>query len=414
MSYLQLETGIPDDVSKAVISLWFRVPQASIDAARNQEIPDDREGDINDYFPAFLRVIPLVTFGSSEPATTDKGFGSGAAPTSPSFIGVDCSGATTPTDKNMLAVHLAMSNNSTFVMTPMPTDIASLSDPEFIDSLQRKDAFYMGGAGSNPYTGEEFSILDVTADHWHHVLISFDLTNPAVMRYSTAPESEGVPIYLPGGPTFMWAFDGVDKTDYSLSPSSAQVYNVPLLGAAPIPFNEITTNNLITIPGGAASFIGTWSPVPVKTAGNPVGLPASAVFVDNIYPVEMAEFQLFAGVTLDTSVVANRRAFITAGGTPADPLKRPNPPPLPGVPPPEPPPLKGPLELLGKQADILLHGSGNWIAGKNTGGVIKINEIGKPTTVPAEDLTPTGAIVSYSPDPSLHGAQSPPPPRPPL
>jgi hypothetical protein len=74
------------------------------------------------------------------------------------------------------------------------------------------------------------------------------------------------------------------------------------------------------------------------------------------------------------------------------------------------PPLKGPQELLGKEADILLHGSGNWTAGTNTGKVIKLNEIGKPSSVPAANFTPTGSIVAYSPDPSLHGAQVPAPP----
>jgi hypothetical protein len=88
----------------------------------------------------------------------------------------------------------------------------------------------------------------------------------------------------------------------------------------------------------------------------------------------------------------------------------PPPPPTP-VPPPPPP---GPDDLLGKSPAILLHGSGDWISGKNIGKVIKLNEIGKPSAVPAEQLKPTGSIVSYSPDPSLHGAQSPPPPRPPL
>lgn len=413
MSYLQLDKGIPY-FTRAVVSLWFRVPQASLDAAKAQEVPDNSEDDINHYFPALLQTIPLVVFGSVEIATTDKGFGTGAYPTSPSFIGVDCAGTAAP---NTLAVHLAMSNNSTFVMTPMPSDGASLFDPQFIGSLQRKDAFYMSGIGAPPYT-ETYSMLEVIGDRWHHALISLDLSTAAVMTYSTAsqtlPPFAPATQHLPGGPSFMWAFDDHDKTDYSLSPSCAQIYNTQPPGSVvipppPLPLKQITTNNLIAIAGGAAAFIGTWEPTTINASGNPVGLPASAMFVDNIYPVEMAEFQFFTDVTLDTGVEANRRAFITKEGTPADPLKKPNPPTPPGLP----PPLKGPQELLGKPADILLHGSGNWIAGKNSGQVIKISDIGKPTTEPAEDLTPTGAIVSYSPDPSLHGPQTP-LPKPPV
>ena len=162
-------------------------------------------------------------------------------------------------------------------------------------------------------------MLDVTADTWHHALISFDLTNPAVMTYSTVPQSAPPfapsTIMLPGGPTFMWAFDDVNKTDYSLSPSCAEVYHAQppssvVIPPLPLPLKQIATNNLIEIAGGAWAFRATWQPVPIKASGNPIGIPASAMFVDNIYRVEMAEFQFFTGVTLDTGVKANRRAFI--------------------------------------------------------------------------------------------------------
>jgi hypothetical protein len=328
MSYLMLPDGIPD-LSKAVISFWFRIPQASLDAARaqGQEAPENIEGDINNYFPALFGIIPLVTFGSVEAAITDKGHGTGATPTSPSFVGVDCTSRTVPEDKNSLAVHLAMPSNSTFVMTPMDSDGAGdLSEPQFISSLQRKEAFYMGGKGGLPYAGGELSVLDVTADAWHHILISFDLSMAAVMTYSTATRGPPPIVMAPGGPTFMWAFDDMDKTDYSLFPSCAQVYNTLPPGSTftpppALPLNKITTNNLISIAGGSHAFIGTWSPVPIKTSDNPVGIPATAKFVDNIYKVEMAEFQMFTGVTLDTGIEANRRMFISAKGFPVDPAR---------------------------------------------------------------------------------------------
>lgn len=43
-----------------------------------------------------------------------------------------------------------------------------------------------------------------------------------------------------------------------------------------------------------------------------VGIPATEKYVDHIRKVEMAEFMMWTGVTLDTSVEANRRLFISA------------------------------------------------------------------------------------------------------
>jgi hypothetical protein len=76
--------------------------------------------------------------------------------------------------------------------------------------------------------------------------------------------------------------------------------------------------------------------------------------------------------------------------------------------------------LLGQKPIILLHGSGNWSSGKNTGPMIdnpdydpdQPTSADNPIQIPDPDFqfTPTGQIVSYTPDPSLHGPQSPGPP----
>jgi hypothetical protein len=404
MSYLQLPEGI-SSFSKAVISLWFRVPKASLDKARTQGLETvDFESDFNSYFPAFLATIPLVSFGSIEAATTGYGDGTGAHPTSPSFIGVNCSPYGTPSDKNSLAVHLAMPNTMTFQMTPMDSDGGESPEPQFLHSLQRPDAFYMSGKGDLPYHGGQLSVLDVTADTWHHALISFDLTLPAVMRYSTAlqsaPPFAPSTIMLPGGPTFMWAFDDEDKTDYSLSPSCAEVYHAQppssvVIPPSPLPLKQITTNNLVSIAGGAWAFIGTWNPTPIKSSGNPLGIPTSAAFVDNVYKVEMAEFQMWTGVILDTSVVKNRRAFIDferdSDGRPiedkdgAKTLKPVDP--------------EKAEKLLGKKPDVMLHGVNNWQNGKNTGTTGIDTVTGNP--IPAGQFALTGWIKRYVPDPSL-------------
>jgi hypothetical protein len=378
VGYLQIPAGIAD-FDQAVISFWFRVPQESIDAASSQPIPEDLEGDVNWYFPALVRTIPLLTFGSIEAAVSGYGDGSGAYPTSPSYIGVDCTGSRNALPPaNTLCAHLAMSNSMTFTMTPMASDGAgSYGEPQFLHTLQRKDSFFMAGNGDKPYVGGQLSQLVVTPDTWHHVLISFDLTSAATVIYSTAPQS--APPYPPaikhpvGGPTFMWAFDDVDRTDWSLSPSCAQVYNVqpPTSVVVPppvLPYKQITTNNLIDVPGGAWAFIATWSPVPIKSLDNAIGIPSSAEFVDNIYRVEMADFQLFTGVTLDVSVEENRRAFVSGGGQPVIPTAA--------------------ATLLGQSPKILLHRSSDWIAGSNSGSH-------------AVNFDPTGTITPYDPQPAL-------------
>jgi hypothetical protein len=246
----------------------------------------------------------------------------------------------------------------------------------------------------------------ITGDHWHHLLLSFDLAG-----YMSVGQPN------PTSTCQLWY--AIDDVDYRGADNLRPFRDT----GDGMDDNNIVSNNVYTISGGAPGsalyenqFVppatGTYGPAIVPSSDAALGLPASAAYVDRIYAVEMAELQVFTGVSLDTKDEASRRAFITKDGTPADPLKKPNPPPPVPLPAGWVPPLKGPQELLGKEADILLHGSGNWIAGNNTGKAIKLNEIGKPSAVPAENLVSTGSIVAYSPDPSLHGVQSPPPPKP--
>jgi hypothetical protein len=86
-----------------------------------------------------------------------------------------------------------------------------------------------------------------------------------------------------------------------------------------------------------------------------VGIPAAATFVDNVYNIEMAELQLYTGVTLDASVEENRRAFIRSDRRPVKHVM------VDGI------LMPAAALLLGKMPEIWMHGSQNWIAGKNTG-----------------------------------------------
>jgi hypothetical protein len=127
------------------------------------------------------------------------------------------------------------------------------------------------------------------------------------------------------------------------------------------------------------------STLPVKDAE--LGIPSISAYVDEIHEVDMAELQFFAGVALDTGKESNRRIFITKDGKPvyADQKADAN------------HPNSGSIERLGKEPEIYLHKTKNWKTGKNLGT--------------AGDLTPTGKIDRFKPEPSLHGDQTAVPPN---
>jgi hypothetical protein len=410
MSYLELPAGLAD-FDKAVISFWFRVPNATIQSVLDQPVDPGAEDDgFGTYLPPLYKLIPLITFGSVESAFDHQSSGGAHPlhPISPSFIGVDCS----DDSLQVLAVNLQMSNSTTFS-----------SEPQFIDQQYRPDAFYMGGYGARPYTDEEPQMLEVTPDHWHHVLISFDLSL-GCSCYTVSEEEAATmtPFQITPGPTFTWAFDDEDQVGPSMASSGGAMW-VSAPGSthpmAPIPDDSIIPSYLVGLvqavtPDGITA---TWNPVPLSTEDNSIGLPTAAQFVDSVYPIELAELQFFTGVTTDTRIEANRRAFIDADGVPVPPTPTPDDPEDPES------PLRSPAErLLGKPPDILLHGSGNWIIGKNTGPPMIDNpdydpglpeSADNPVLIPDPDFQfePTGKIVAYTPDPSLHGPQSPPEPE---
>lgn len=105
--------------------------------------------------------------------------------------------------------------------------------------------------------------------------------------------------------------------------------------------------------------------IPVN--GYPIGVPASAHHLAHNTGVEMAELQIWANKTLDTSDAKMRRLFIDENGKPVSP--------------------DAAAEVLGKP-DVLLHGSENWKVGKNTGASVG-------------QFNPTAKIESFLPDPQL-------------
>jgi len=493
VSYLQLPEGIPD-FNKAVISLWFRVPQASIDTARSM-YADDVTG------APMMGIIPLMVFGKrltfkqpslhnvpltthtytsqawsnltcswqTEPGfpteTEDNGsqwfFTGTEFPVEPSYIGIDCT-----TDQALLNVNIQMDETGAFdgsvpnvvglsvedlLDWQHPVDDGSCDNFPAVDEngdvlperTQHTTATYASAAdiavGATPesfrttnrstgvglphfpgYAGPE-----ITADHWHHLLLSFDLSTSCNVEgtYLASGEASGDEVGTVISACKMWiALDDVNLTEKALSgywpdgssdpnavlsPNTFFIYrDVIAYDSFQVePFNNGKGNMISQTGEGLTIPTGSYSPTQVPSGGEKLGLPATEDYVDFILPVEMAELQLFRDVTLDTGVEANRRAFVDADGVPVSPTEHPEIDEDTGLPVLDddgnpvmlPPPA---VELLGQTPDILLHGSGNWSRGINTGPPDDADPLD-------DDLDPTGLIASYKPGPSLHGPQSP-------
>jgi len=499
MSYLQLDKGFPD-FTKLVLSLWFRVPQATIDAVM---LAYKNRPDV-----PFDGIIPLMTFG---PSVKRKRYGYRSIVTGsyelqhefwnngspsvpvcawvveedypqtlpivgneyfftgeeydiePSYIGIDCRqtrGEQGDPPVPILSVNLQTTQRpaafngvemgviwtgmpsprlewwppptpvygpgSIPICTMPPTDAEGYVIPvrtytmtQHYRSLPlvllgdvpeafRTSTDMFDNLGNYGNVGRSGNELVVVPDHWHHVILSVDLTNP-VRTQGEEIDAEFPPYPRPHGGSVnsyckMWlAYDDVNLTEGKLSyywPTQFSDPNALITTNAWRAYNAVRNKYYVNPPafndlhGNTSNFVGADYPVAtfemvteaIKASGNPLGIPASGQYIDHILPVEMAELQLFTGVTLDTGIEANRRAFIDKNGIPVSPSATDE----------APPPA---VKLLGKKPDVLLHDSDNWIAGRNTGA--------EPTDKPGDNLTPTGWIITYQPGPSLHGAQTP-------
>ena len=490
MSYLSLAEWLSDDsskVTKGVISFWFRVPQASLDAAiaeYNAQPPPDLSKP-----PRQLDgIIPLVTFGEifdgylpkliEVPHGTDtfeiKSMAGGACAlttvssvTTPagqnqytegdgyklnqSYIGIDCTGSN-PDDpsKTYLTVRLQthdfpdeMSGYIWVIKDGGHSDprvqFSSLGDtaaggglcggvlikpcteefsPFFgqpihllADSPYNSTQLYTDQSevfrnAGQEYFGDVSPTIEVTADEWHHILLSFDISG----RVSTTGNLNDQGASAASSCKMWCAFDdvnytGADLPSYSesgmtsLGPNDIITKNADLVWQTtndqPAAFDYVVAQGQwghTTYSGLDTAPTYKFSPTGLAVNGS-IGLPASEDMVDHIKRVEMAEFQFFTGVTADTGSDNVRRYFIDDKGKPVPPNQKSNP---------ETGQTSGSIEGLGRQPDILLHGSGNWIKGKNTG----MTQVENPSTgvtdsLPADDFDPTGKIRPYKPDPSL-------------
>lgn len=273
---------------------------------------------------------------------------------------------------------------------------------------------------SRPYK----SGAKIEADHWHHLLLSFDFTNQvstkgqliSQAKDGTSTSGDTPVVGGEGGRTsstgLMWvALDNKNLTRLELSAFWPDGYSNPngvlpingMVVAQYVNFSIVNTNIPISVCDGIdltttqVQQLPEYSYLPSSVSFANLGLPASKAHSDAVRQVEMAELQIFTGVALDTGKTVNRLAFI-GNGKPVPPTQKKE------VDPSTKQVTKesGSIELLGKEPELLLHKSRNWIKGISTGSLATgVDRAGKTTPT----LEPVGEIISYKPDPSLGGDQ---------
>jgi hypothetical protein len=259
-------------------------------------------------------------------------------------------------------------------------------------------------------TSTDYNGIRILPDHWHHLILSFDFTNACVTKgwvitqsqtgglpggvIGTFTESGDVPPNSEGSRTSsackMWvALDDKNYVGNQLSkfhPSGYGDQNAILTVAGFVCASTSSTEGTYEgndCQGNTATQIVeghlprySYSPANVPFDGGIFGFPAASAYVANVHHVEMGEFQMYLGASLDTGKIDNRRAFITSNGTPAS--------------------ISAATKLIGKKADVLLHGAGNWKKGRDTGTL---------ASRPLSDGVHVGDIKTYRPNPNLNKNQ---------
>lgn len=256
-----------------------------------------------------------------------------------------------------------------------------------------------GLGGSNPDTPdrarENYVGQEVSAEHWHCLAFSFDLSHPVTTE---GVQIEGltddliptVGLRTSSACRLFVNFDGVNLTGSRLSaywpngssdPNAIVTVNgffvacdnLPTVTQGPTPNCNGETVTLTTINMKPAY---SYRPTFLPMNGGSMGFPANVDHVDGVRHVEMGEFQFFTETVADTGDATLMGKIITDKGKPA--------------------PMSLLAEYLGKEPEVKLHGRSNWKAGRNTGTLAR--------TTP-EDGIVIGRVESYSPNPNLYGPQ---------
>jgi hypothetical protein len=365
MGFLQRTTGDALDMTKVVISIWFKIPSAML-AAAQAKYPT-----VANHMDRWRGVIPLYTWGAQTTGTetevgsvllgTEPGIGDifGEEITGtvgfdqgPGYIGIRCD----PEGDAVIDAYIPLG-------TP-----ASCTAVRAIATGYIRDP--TPGSNEYEYTYTDISTTEEGYDDWFggtsntaveaetvcHLLISWDLTNGSA---STGVIGGADPDDAVSEASQMWmAFNDVNKTAAGLpmiwpggdfdgnSHVSRQTYQYAGLD-----------ENAIGLPDVVAT-VGTIPSAPFSIPGPPtINLIAGADSpVLNIF---QADIQVFTGVTLDASVEANRRLFITEEGGRASPTLA--------------------ADHFGKTAEVRFRSVSDWQNGINRGT--------------AGDFTPTGTIT---------------------
>ena len=470
MGYLQL-ANLPG-FNKAIISLWFRIPQGAIDAAKLAgDVWDTAMQKDSTLHPPLYRIIPLVTFGAPygtftskeavDSETVHKTFYNKQLYTlNPSTCAVTPSGVVSsvvvdtirrkpgnsyslqscyvgvrvasPSDNgqnNKLAFHIQYpdlanaqwvdwyssysSDAEKSVFNPSPIDAARCGltlisvggssmylcppNPTFHETITLVDqsAVFMDWIWGKESIGDYSFGIDVDADVWHHLLLSFDFsgkisaTGGTIAAGGLGTMTSGCKLWVALDDTnfdsndlpALWAGGDPNKV---VTPTANFVRTVSMKAAFPIPnpiesiepgFSHVTS----FYAGGGTP---TYNYTPPGIPAGSLGLPATGDMVSSVYNCEMAEFQMWINETLDTSDEEIRRAFLDVK---RDPLGQPVP--VHGIIGWMPVDPRVAAETVGRPQDVQLTTAANWQRGKNTGSL----------SVP---FAPTGKIVPY-PDPII-------------
>jgi hypothetical protein len=416
-SYLTLQHAL--SMNKVVISVWFRVPSASVEAAQARAVPFS----FVDY-RIFLGVIPLITWGEQQTVivTEVEQYDSGAvgtsgasiflerisgsrqAPMPPSYIGIRVGSTDFAEDPPLLDIHIqtdvhATGTNLMKIGTSFHGDYVGIWTNPILPSAMGKPVYqnvtfdytdvsyivteefdYFGNSDANASNNNAGHPDIGEPDQWHHLLISWDLKS-----HSSS-----------GGASKIWcAIDNKNKDGDELPAMNDQS-----AGMGP---NDHMSSTCFLYQGNDDS-IANISLGSDDVPANPFGIPSppsvnksgedQIISIAPIETIELAELQIFSGVTLDTSEEENRRAFIDyKRDSNGDPIEDED-----GKKTLKPIDPKRAEELLGQKPDILLHGSAQWKNGKNTGS-LGVTEDGE--TIPEGQFQPTGEIKQYTPDPKI-------------
>jgi hypothetical protein len=208
------------------------------------------------------------------------------------------------------------------------------------------------------YYGKE-STTTLAADTIYHLLISWDLSAGSASVGSNDPEVTDADCITESSQ--MWvSLNDVNKTENDL----------PMIW----PDDGFDANRHVSFQtwnyagrpdSDAGGLPSVTSEVSVSTVFVSCPAPATIDLLEGedepVLNIQMGDLQIFTGVTLDTSVELNRRAFITSEGRPVSPAAA--------------------ADLLGKDPEIHFQTIGDWQNGINRGT--------------ADDFTPTGTISPY-------------------